>query len=94
MNVNRQNDIDPVEMLGEVARMEAPPFLLTRIRQKVADVQQRVPAKWVVATALSMVIVVVLNIYLVAGQGTNGKRQGGNELAEAMNLLPKNALYE
>lgn len=94
MNVNRQNDLDPLEMLGEVARMEAPPFLLTRIRQKVADVQQRVPAKWVVATALSMVIVVVLNIYLVAGQSTHGKRQGGNELAEAMNLLPKNALYE
>lgn len=95
MNVNRQKDsLDALEMLGKVARVDAPPFLLTRIRQRVANVQQRVPAKWVVATALSMILIIAMNIYLVAGQRNNNRTETSHELAQAMNLLPQNSLYE
>ncbi|MBX2905937.1 MAG: hypothetical protein KF744_07865 [Taibaiella sp.] len=95
MNVNRQKDgLDALKMLGEVARVDAPPFLLTRIRQRVANVQQRVSGKWVVATALSMILIIAMNIYLVAGQRNNSRTETSHELAQAMNLLPQNSLYE
>jgi len=95
MNMRGLNDkLDPVEMLGEVARVEAPPFLLTRIRQRIANVQQRVPGKWVAATALSLVMLMMLNIYLVTAKSEPSAGGGGNELARAMNLLPQNALYD
>jgi len=84
---------DPAEMLGDVAATGAPPFLLTRIRQRIANVQQRVSAKWVFATALSTAIVLIMNIYLVAGEPAAKEAGEGRELATAMNLLPQNALY-
>jgi len=85
---------NPVEMLDEVSQVSAPPFLLTRIRQRIANGQQRVSAKWVFATALSTAVVFIMNIYLVASEPAAKQTLEGRELATAMNLLPQNALYK
>ena len=94
MSMKEQNmQFDPAEMLGAVSQVSAPPFLLTRIRQKIANTQQRVSAKWVFATALSTAVIFIVNIYLVTGEPVPEQPREGIELATAMNLLPQNRLY-
>lgn len=94
MSMKEQNmQYDPAEMLGEVSQVSAPPFLLTRIRQRITNTQQRVSAKWAIATALSMAAIFVINIYLVTWAPAEQQQREGIELATAMNLLPQNALY-
>ena len=84
---------DPAEMLGQVAPTAAPPFLLTRIRQRIANASQRVPAKWVAATAVSMACILMLNIYIISGRSDMRAPEDGTQLARAMNLFPNNSLY-
>ncbi len=84
---------DPAEMLVKVVPVEAPPFLLTRIRQRIANVSQRVPAKWVAATAVSMACILMLNIYIISGRSDMRAQEDGTQLARAMNLFPDNSLY-
>ncbi len=83
----------PADMLEYINKVDAPPFLLTRIRQKIANAtEQTIAPKWAFAAGFSLVLVVSLNIYIITAP-TENKPQQAN-LAQTMNLIPHNSLYE
>lgn len=86
---------EPADMLDHIMKVDAPPFLLTRIRQKiaVAKEQRLTPALAWVGT-VSFIIILSVNVYIVAGN-TDSKTSGkASKLAQSMNLFPHNSLYE
>ncbi len=88
------NNNNPADMLEYINKVEAPPFLLTRIRQKIANVaEQPVAPKWVLAACTSLLLIVALNIYIISGSSENPHPNQPN-LAQSMNLYPQNSLYE
>ncbi len=87
------HNTDPASMLETIQRVEAPPFLLTRIRQQIANRQDAaVPTRWAWAAGLSFVLILALNIYAITGS-SRGTRPQAN-LVQTMDLYPHNSLYE
>lgn len=95
MNMSRlYSGKDPSEMLEQVRRIEAPPFLFTRIRQKIADAEQRIATPWVLATGISMLLLLFLNFCVISKNTTGSRLKESAQLAQSMQLMPENSLYE
>lgn len=78
-----------IDMLGQIQKVDAPPFLLTRIRQKIENARNSnfsPRLAWSLFTAV--VLVLLLNLGVVIS-----KTSDTDNLADTMNLLPKNTLY-
>ncbi len=93
--MKQDNKYDSLNQLDALQRVEAPPFLLTRIRQRIADAAlPQVSPKWVWATVLSFILIAVLNVYTVSNYSSSqtGTQQPAN-LVEQMNLQTNNSLY-
>ena len=83
----------PADMLEYINKVDAPPFLLTRIRQKIANArEQQINPKWALAAGVSLLLIVALNLYVISGPDNNQPQQ--TNLAQTMNLYPHNSLYE
>ena len=55
MNIDNQ-----INKLSEIQQVEAPAFLLTRIKQQIANTQnQSAPAKWKLAFVLGAIVLLV-----------------------------------
>ncbi|MCF8450715.1 MAG: hypothetical protein K9G49_12665 [Taibaiella sp.] len=93
MTQNKRNE--PADMLDHIIKMDAPPFLFTRIRQKIAVArEQRITPALAWVGAVSFTIILSVNVYIVAGN-TDSKTSGkASKLAQSMNLYPQNSLYE
>jgi len=85
---------DPSDMLDHVKRVDAPPFLLTRIRQKIDTARRQASPALIWATGLSMALIFTVNIYVITAPAKTNDVNPGNELAQSMNLYPHNSLYE
>lgn len=82
----------PADMLEYINKVDTPPFLLTRIKQKIANLgEQKVSPKWAFAAAMSLLLLIALNLYVVTAPTDNKPEQG--DLAQTMNLYPHNSLY-
>lgn len=93
--MSNTNETDPLMMLNNLKRVDAPPFLLTRIRQRIANRQEQTLNPAIVWTAgLAMLFVISINVYLITDNPGISKRGHEVNLAESMNLYPQNALYE
>ncbi len=88
------NSYDPADMLEQVTRVDAPPFLLTRIRQRIADTREQVSPAMAWVAGLSLVFILALNIYIITGDETTAGGKTQANLAQTMNLYPHNSLYE
>ncbi len=85
----------PADMLDNIGRVDAPPFLLTRIGQRIANAAaQRVQPVWAVAAGVSLVLVLALNVYVMTGTQKTASPRPQSDLAAAMELYPQNSLYE
>ncbi|MFN0216495.1 MAG: hypothetical protein ACKVT2_19720 [Saprospiraceae bacterium] len=83
-----------MEQLKKVRKVDAPPFLLTRIQAKIrASAAEKVPVSWNWAGALALSILLVLNISLFIGTGKTPGIDRTQSLAEGMNLQSNNQLY-
>lgn len=91
--MNTKTDNDPTDILSNIAQVEAPPFLLTRIHQRIRYVRQQVPIRWLWATAMCMLLILAANVYAIRGVARNSN-SNAETLAGAMQLFPQNALYE
>lgn len=81
---------DHLAALETILRVEAPPFLFTRILQKVQrQSTEYVSPRIAWAFTLSMITLVILNIAVVSFG--NGKPD--DDFAKYMHLMPHNSLY-
>lgn len=79
-------------MLEEIKKVDAPEFLLTRIHQKIKDLEKNKFSLNLVWTfAASLIVLLVLNV-LIINDGTKVKRKEVN-LAEKFHLTPTNSFY-
>ena len=79
-------------MLEEIKKVDAPEFLLTRIHQKIKDVEINKFSLHLVWTfAASLILLLVLNIIII-NDGNKVKRKEVN-LAEKFHLTPTNSFY-
>lgn len=81
------------ELLATIQKVEIPPFLITRIEQKIrGNRTEMVTPRWVFAVGLSIIIVLFININLIKNYKTNGAEK--SSLVQSMNLLDDHNLYK
>lgn len=82
-----ENELD---ILNRIQKVEAPPFLYTRILSRVQNkVKETVSVKWVVAAAACLVVVLTINITVIQSGKTNSK----TDLTEVFSLKTNNNFY-
>ncbi|MFN8316305.1 MAG: hypothetical protein U0T32_07655 [Chitinophagales bacterium] len=82
-----------LNILDQVQKVSAPPFLLTRIQQRIRNKKESQfspTLSWVLS--LSLAIVVVANGAVLTNMIIESKKE--KTLLQGMNLLPNNELYK
>lgn len=80
----------PEDLLKRIARVDPPPFLLTRIEARLAPAVQ-VPRGRLVAVACALAALLLVNAVVLGGKaGSNGQL---DEVADAMGMNASNQLY-
>jgi hypothetical protein len=86
-------DTDFSSLLGTISKVDAPPFLLTRIKEKIkAKPEIKIGLGWVFAGSVSLMLVLVVNVIVM--NKSNVKNQQTTNLVASMNLAPDNTLYQ
>ncbi len=90
MNIDQK-----LEQLKQVQQVEAPHFLLTRIRQRIDNIHHaEAPLKWRWAFVSVGVLLLVLNLSIFLKVNKDRKQQPGIEsYINAMNLSTSNDIY-
>jgi hypothetical protein len=83
-----------LDLFKKVQRVEAPPFLLTRIHAKIRAAEaERLPVSWRWAGALVLGLLLFFNAQaLKTGQGQSSAPVG--QVAESFGMLTSNQLYD
>ena len=85
--------MESLELLKHIEKVEAPPFLLTKIHQKIDNATgNRLSPRIVWSFAVSFLVVITFNIVVMTKTG--GKNKTPDNLATSMNLIPDNSLYK
>ena len=82
-----------LNILDQVQKVSAPPFLLTRIQQRIRNKKESnfsPTLSW--ALSLSLAVIIIVNGALLVNTVITSKRE--KNLAQSMNLLPNNELYK
>jgi len=82
-----------LNILDQVQKVNAPPFLLTRIQQRIRNKKESQfspTLSWVLS--LSLAIIVVVNGAVLTNMIIASKQE--KNLLQSMNLLPNNELYK
>ena len=84
-----------LDTLKQITEVDAPPFLYTRILQRIQNLQQlEAPVKWKWAFALTAMMILFVNIaILVRSAAPAIKNTGVENMVNAMDLSPSNDLY-
>ncbi|MGB4844141.1 MAG: hypothetical protein WBP16_06735 [Ferruginibacter sp.] len=93
MNIDNKLDL-----LKQIKAVDAPPFLLTRIRQQIDNLNNvEAPVKWKWAFAVSAVLIMALNISILFTSNDKtvdtDKAAGIETVVSSMNLTNTNQLY-
>lgn len=79
------------ELLSNLKRVDAPPFLYTRILARIsAPERQYVKPVLAVATALSFIALLALNVYAISGSSAQPQQVN---LLESFHLMDSQSLY-
>ncbi len=82
-----ENELD---ILNRIQKVDAPPFLYTRILNRVQNkVKETVPVKWAVAAAACLLILITINISVIQ----SSKESNSTNLSEVFSLQTSNSLY-
>lgn len=85
-----------LDSLKRIKAVDAPPFLLTRIRQRINNLgTAEAPVKWKWIFALTSVFVLTLNISILFTSSTAAtkKNAGIDNIVNTMSLSSQNDLY-
>lgn len=106
MSSNYANKTQPnmnLDILQRIQKVDPPPFLLTRIQQRIAEsYSDAFSRRQSVALAFSFVIVVFVNISVLvysnssinSGNYSGNHRSAAATLVQSMNLNSTNELYQ
>lgn len=79
--------------LGKIQRVEVPPFLFTRIQQKIeSEKREQMPLRMVFAINLSFAIILMINVMVF--MGNNSKSNTTESYAQSIHLVSNNSLYK
>lgn len=79
-----------LDILNRIQKVDAPPFLYTRILTRVQNkVRETVPVKWAVVAAACLLILITINISVI--QST--KQNNTTDLSQVFSLQTSNSLY-
>lgn len=87
---------EKLNLLKQIKEVDAPPFLLTRIRQRIDSLgNAEAPVKWKWAFALTSVAILALNTFILLTSSTSATKNnaGVENVVKAMNLSTQNDLY-
>ncbi len=87
---------DEFDPLRKVRRVEAPPFLFTRIEAKIQRKQEEwVSVKWVWGTSMALVLLALFNLSVLNNRLQIDATQydAAEAVATSMQLLDSNQLY-
>ena len=91
--MKHKEDTNFSSLLGTIQRVDAPPFLLTRIKEKIkTNPEIKIGLGWVFAGSVSLMLVLVLNVVVMSKSSV--KNQQTANLVASMNLVPDNTLYQ
>jgi hypothetical protein len=92
MKSSDNNDFD--FQLSKIQKMEAPPFLLTRIEQSIMNMQSIKMNKWQLAViSLSFIFLLTANVLVIKKQIPTKRSNSVELLSNSMNLVNSNQLY-
>lgn len=77
--------------LEHIQKVDATPFLFTRIKAKIYQQNQRFETKLVWKLSIAMVFILLINAAVITINLKPKKQE--NSLAKAMHLVPNNELY-
>ncbi len=83
-----------LELLQKVQRVDAPPFLLTRIEAKIrAAASERLPASWQWAAVLALGALLFIHVAVLKPEAT-APLAGPEPLAKILDIQTSNQLYD
>jgi hypothetical protein len=91
MNIDNKLDL-----LKNIKKVDAPPFLLTRVKQQIQNLSNvEAPVKWKWAFAMTAVIIMMLNMTIFLNSSVTSEKEttGVENVINDMNLSTKNDLY-
>ena len=89
-------ETNELEILGRIGKVDPPPFLLTRIEARIANVRkEKMPVTWAVGLALTLLLMVTVNVAVYHHRTSAGVHSGNDvqQLATDLSLSPSEHLY-
>jgi hypothetical protein len=84
-----------LDLLKNIQSVDEPPFLLTRIRQRIQSLELApAPRSWKWALALAGATILVLNLGIIFKTVNTPKNTSVEAIAVSMNLSSGNNLYD
>lgn len=88
------NNKDGLDKLKKIRRVEAPPFLLARIQEKIRSaVAEPVPVSWKWAFAAAAILIIALNVMVMRTASPASPKADLQEVVNAFHLSDSNNLY-
>lgn len=83
-----------IHLLQQIEKVEAPPFLRTRIQARIELAIAETPGRsWVLAGVTTMALVLLVNTVTLFGDRTTRSSDPVSELSRGMGMSPSNQLY-
>ena len=86
-----------LEVLEKVNRVEAPPFLFTRIEARIqAQLNEQLPIRWVWVSISTVLLLVVVNTLILrdSTQLSETSNSSVQHISEEMGMQTSNQLYQ
>jgi hypothetical protein len=91
MAMNIDNKLDK---LKNIRRVDVPPFLFTRIKERIDSMSDaQVSKQWKLAFALTALLIVALNTGIIFQSSGREKKNNITDVVSAMQLSPSNDFY-
>lgn len=94
-NVDYSDMDKDFQILEKIKKVDAPPFLFTRIEQRISDFNENYVGKRTLVTSFAFLsILILINFSVIFSTFHKKERNNASVLIENMNLSNSNLLYE
>ncbi len=90
----KKEDLYIEDLLGQIERVDTPPFLFTRIEAKIDAEAQPIHSQWSMALVAMGVLTIMLNIFVVLNSNdTDLENSNASSIAMSLDINPSYQLY-